>query len=347
MLGLSLSGMFKKILKSMFVFGAVLLVYFTLSLALVFWPNSLPFETIHNISSESKLGSISPDTKNGFRFITRDGESLFVKKVGESSHTQIIFLHGIASTHKTVLKTAKLLNSKTGSQVLLPDLRGHGESGGTAFDVAYKGQYEDDLEDLILHLNERGNYNKPRGQSQLDRKILIGGHSMGGGIAMRYALKEHKPDVDGYLLFAPNFGEGPTQKKVGGNESHNAPIHFDTKRMIGILMLNSIGVTQLDSLPIMYFNFPPQMMAYSYASIMSAQPIRPDNTEMALASIKQPLLTIVGSEDEVFVASAYPDFIEQNTVLGETVLVDETDHMGVLYSEDAIDSAARWFNKLF
>ena len=254
-----------------------------------------------------------------------------------------MFLHGIASTHQTLLNTATQLHEATGAQVLLPDLRGHGFSQGDNFDVAYIGQYEDDLEDILLHL-------KSKAKASLKgtyRHIIIGGHSMGGGITMRYALKDNKPEVDGYLLFAPNFGEGPTQREASGEAAEDSPIFFNTARMIGLLMLNTIGINHFDSLSIMYFNFPPQMMGYSYASIMSAQPIRPQTTDRALLNIPQPLIAIIGQEDEVFLASAYPSFVNENSVLGSTELIEGADHMGILSNPQAIEKASAWIKEHF
>lgn len=337
------SNMLRKALKSGLVLLTVTLIYLSLSLGLVFWPNSLPFEKIHNASADKHAVATRQANNNGFRFISRDGEAIYVKKVGEDTDTTLIFLHGIASTHQTVLQSAQSIHNKTGWQVLVPDLRGHGNSGGAAFDLAYIGQYEDDLEDLILFLNEK---RQMKGDS-VEHKLVIGGHSMGGGITLRYALKDNQPKVDGYLLFAPNFGEGPTQRKSSESQIDNAPIYFNTSRMIGLLMLNTLGINLLDSMPIMYFNFEPKMMAYSYASIMSAQPIRPDNATDALQAINKPLLVIIGKADEVFVADAYPSLIQQYTSLGETLLLDNEDHMSILYSEMAANKASDWLKSNF
>lgn len=327
----------------MMIFGIVTLVYLVISFTLVFGTNSLPFTPLKKNQSHVTK-SVSLSKKYPHMIVTaRDGSSLFVRKVGVDSERVIIFLHGIASTHQAVFKTATELHEATGAQILIPDLRGHGDSGGTKFDVAYIGQYEDDLEDLILSLKEQ----QAESSNKIYKQIVIGGHSMGGGITMRYALKENKPEVDAYLLFAPNFGEGPTQREATYDEEHNAPIHFNTARMIGLLMLNTIGIDHLDSLPIMYFNFPPQMKSYSYRSILSAQPIRPNTTEKALLQIQVPLLVVIGSQDEVFLASAYPSYIKSNSALGETILVENADHMGILLNEEAINEVSKWFGKRF
>lgn len=333
----------QKALKSGIICIGISLVYAMISFSLIFWPAELPFSPVQDnadISNQSKPLALNSQHTT---ILARDGKSLYLQKIGPDSQRVIVLLHGIASTHKILLTAARKLHEATGAQVLLPDLRGHGFSQGDKFDVAYIGQYEDDLEDILLHLKSKANASS----EGTYRHIIIGGHSMGGGIAMRYALKDNKPEVDGYLLFAPNFGEGPTQRDASVEVPEDSPIYFNTTRMIGLLMLNTIGINHFDSLPIMYFNFPPQMMAYSYASIMSAQPIRPQTTDKALLNIHQPLIAIIGQEDEVFLASAYPSYISENSVLGSAELIENANHTSILSHPQAIERASTWVKENF
>jgi pimeloyl-ACP methyl ester carboxylesterase len=337
------STLLKKVIKSSIIFVGALLCYLIVSFSLIFWPTELPFIPInYNVNKTNQSAPLALYGEH-MTILARDGESLYLRKIGRDSQRVIVFLHGIASTHETLLNTAKQLHEATGAQILLPDLRGHGFSQGENYDVAYIGQYEDDLEDILLHLKSKASASSIGAYS----RIIIGGHSMGGGITMRYALKDNKPEVDGYLLFAPNFGEGPTQREVSGDAAQDSPIYFNTPRMIGLLMLNTIGINHFDSLSIMYFNFAPHMMAYSYSSIMSAQPIRPQTTDQALLNITQPLIAIIGQEDEVFLASAYPSFVSENSVLGSTELIEDADHMGILSNPKAIEKASAWIREHF
>jgi len=60
---------------------------------------------------------------------------------------------------------------------VLPNMRGHYQSGRHRVDVDYIGQMEDDMADLIRHLREQ----------RLNGPITLGGHSSGGGFAIRFA----------------------------------------------------------------------------------------------------------------------------------------------------------------
>ncbi len=172
---------------------------------------------------------------------------------------------------------------------------------------------------------------------------------MGGGIAMRYALKEDAPEVAGYLLFAPNFGEGPTQKKKDKDAPPvpaDAPrlVHFDTPRMIGQIMMNVVGIHAFDREAVLYFNFPPRPQAYSYRAVMSAQPIRPNTSDKALQSVKVPLMVIVGEKDEVFNASAYEAFVSENSS-GATKLIAGESHVSLLFSPETHAAAGEWLKR--
>lgn len=62
----------------------------------------------------------------------------------------------------------------TQAEVFAIDLRGHGKSDGKDGDVDYINQYADDLADIVSAIRKQ----KPKG------KIIIAGHSMGGGVAL-------------------------------------------------------------------------------------------------------------------------------------------------------------------
>ena len=77
----------------------------------------------------------------------------------------------------------------------------------------YIGQYEDDLADVVTQVK----FQKP------NEKIIIAGHSMGGGISLRYAMRNDFPEVDGYLLVAPTIGHNnPTMRTAPLNADETA-----------------------------------------------------------------------------------------------------------------------------
>ena len=122
------------------------------------------------------------------------------------------------------------------------DLRGHGKSEGKAGDIRYIGQYEDDVADVIaaLRLQKPGS------------RIILLGHSMGGGIAMRYAATHEAPAADAYLLFAPHLGVKSATTRTEPPQGHasegEAPLKLHLPRTIGLIILNAARVRWLNGL---------------------------------------------------------------------------------------------------
>lgn len=84
----------------------------------------------------------------------------------------IVLLHGLGLTHTIWQNIAGLYKEQ--AQFILPDLRGHGGSELGAGDGTIE-QYADDLLELLDKLNLG--------------KVVLGGHSMGGYVALAFADK--------------------------------------------------------------------------------------------------------------------------------------------------------------
>lgn len=265
----------------------------------------------------------------------RDGKDLFAQKFTSQSNVTILLLHGMLSSSYTMNKMAGLLREASNAEVIAIDLRGHGQSAGRPGDVEYIDQFADDLSDIINILKKE----KPKS------KIILAGHSMGGGIAIRYAQKKESLHVDGYLLFAPLLGHtSPTLPTTTTVEAQSEPfmkIHFD--RIIGLKMFNGLGVHTYDSLNVLFFNLPPGMplTQYSYRSNVS---MAPDDYKDGLKAVKKPMLVIVGDKDEAFVASEFKPAITQYST-GEIVLIEGSTHNGVRHSSTAMDAVKSWVKK--
>jgi alpha-beta hydrolase superfamily lysophospholipase len=65
------------------------------------------------------------------------------------------------------------------------------------------GQYEEDLAAVISAIRAE----RP------GARLVLAAHSMGGGIAARYAMRPDAPAVDAYVLYAPELGrDAPTNR---------------------------------------------------------------------------------------------------------------------------------------
>ena len=286
--------------------------------------------------AEMGLEQVYPNVPQTFTM--RDKKNLVAYKYPKpGSKTTIILLHGVLSSSYLMNKTAGLLRETTGAEVFALDLRGHGQSEGTPGDVDHTDQYADDLADLISIVKKE----KPKG------KIILAGHSMGGGIALRYAMIKNAPGVDGYLLFAPHLGhDSPTIPTVPLKEKKNGQEEFlkiHIPRIIGLKMLNSVGEHKYDNLPVLFFNVPKEMPIKNY-SYRANESMAPADYKTGLAAVKKPLLVLVGSKDEAFVAAEFEPAVKKNSK-GEVFVIGEATHNGIRHNREAMQRVRAWTTK--
>lgn len=263
------------------------------------------------------------------RFSMRDGKKLFSYVYENDSNVTTILLHGILSSSYLMNKTAGLLREATNSEVIALDFRGHGQSDGKPGDVEYINQYVDDLEDVILTIQKE----KP------NQKLILAGHSMGGGIILRYAIKENTPSVDGYLLFAPHLGvNSPTIKEPKPEDDDFIKLHMN--RIIGLKMLNAIGDTTYNNLPVLFFNLPESMPITKY-SFRANESMSPLDYKNGLNSINKPLLVVVGSDDEAFDATKFTPAVTQNSK-GKVAIIEGESHNGVRHNKKTMEAISNW-----
>jgi alpha-beta hydrolase superfamily lysophospholipase len=266
-------------------------------------------------------------------FTVRDNKKIFAYKFPSKSNSTIILVHGVANTGYLYNKTAGLLQEATQAEVFALDLRGHGKSEGKDGDVNYINQYADDLADIIKIIRKQ----KPKG------KIIIAGHSMGGGIALNYAMQKNKEKIDGYLLFAPLLGNNSPAIRQAPAETGNVEpfmkIHFP--RIIGLKMFNEIGNHAHDSLSVLFFNLPENMPSrkYTYRANMS---MAPEDYKKGLKAINQPMLVLIGSKDEAFDAELMKKAVSENSQ-GEVQIVEGTTHNGIRHHSQAYNVIKKWF----
>jgi alpha-beta hydrolase superfamily lysophospholipase len=296
-----------------------------------------PFEMPKMDSAQlSDLGFDQVYKSEPVNFVMRDGKKLHAEKFAANSDITIVLLHGVLSSSYTMNRMAGLLREAGSAEVIALDMRGHGQSEGTPGDVDYVGQYTDDLADVITSLR----------LLRPGCRIIIAAHSMGGGIALRYAMKANAPDVSGYLLFSPLLGNNsPTIPKPSADaDTAKAFLKINIMRIIGLKMYNSIGVHTYDSLPVLFFNMPKEMHLTKY-TYRANQSMAPEDYRAGLNAVQRPLLVIIGSKDEAFVASAFEPAIKSNSI-GEVVIIEGATHDGIRHNKMAMSTASAWFKTL-
>lgn len=274
-------------------------------------------------------------------FQARDGVQLPYRRwSSEKGAPALILVHGSSWHGRQFWELAPALAAK-GYDVIVPDMRGHGENPVKRGDVEHVGQYEEDIADLIEEI----------GLKQAGSKVILGGHSSGGGFVVRFAGGPYGKLADGYLLMAPYLGyNAPTARPQSGGWAHSA-----TRRIIGLSMLNNVGVTQLNHLPVVAFAMPEFVRkgplghtvtdVYSYRLLTGFSPRRDFAAD--LKAMVQPVLLVAGAKDEAFFADLYEPTISAQTASGEYHLLDGENHLGMVDNAQTPELIGGWMEKHF
>lgn len=327
--------MIRRTLKWIFAAaGALAGLVLTAALGMILWGDPT-FETPPDALPEAvaaagiSLEQPYPPAARTFRM--RDGTVLSSQYLAADSKTTIVLVHGLLASSFELNRTSGLLREAGQAKVVAIDLRGHGGSAGAPGDTGYIGQYEDDLADVITQIRA----GRPGG------KIILAGHSMGGGIALRYAQKSGQPPVDGYLLFAPYLGwTSPTTPKEAGDTKAAQAMQVHVPRILGLTLMNAAGITAFNGLRTYFFNLPPELplRSYSYRAMMG---MSPEDYRPALKAVDKPLLVVVGSRDEAFKADEY-ELVIRSYSSGAVTMIPEATHDGVLRDARTMAAVSPW-----
>ena|SRR3989338_5904242 len=266
------------------------------------------------------------------KFSARDQEQLDYRFYPSSSETLLILLHGSGWHSRYFFKMAKTLGEGGVAKVLTPDLRGHGEHPKKRGDVDYIGQFDDDLVDLIKFARKKYS----------PRRIILGGHSSGGGLALRFAGSVHQDLVDGFVFLAPYLKhDAPTVKQDAGWAEAKI------MRVIGLSLLNTLGIHMLDHVVTLTFNLPKkyrdgtETLEYTHTTVVS---FTPDDYEKDFKALRKPTLLLVGGKDEAMVASAFSAVVPKAKSFQAQILLGIS-HMGVVVNPVATQALSAWLEK--
>lgn len=250
----------------------------------------------------------------------RDGYGLKYRRFdGPAGAPLLVLVHGSGWHGLQFVEMAQKLSEK--ATVLAPDLRGHGTAPGLRGDIDYIAQLEDDLVDLITAVHVPG------------QKVVMGGHSSGGGLVARFAGSEYGTLLDGAVLLAPflKHNAPTTQENSGGWET------VQLRRIIGLSILNAFGITALNDKTVIQFAMPKQVLdgplgdtattAYSYRMNRGFAP-RGDYLEDVAAL--PAFLLVAGADDSAFYTDKYEGTMAPVNDKGTYLIVPGYGHLAIV-----------------
>ena len=267
-------------------------------------------------------------------FTARDGEELVYRHYPAQSDKVLVLVHGSGSHSKYLMPLAEYISTKGLAMVYTPDLRGHGVSPARRGDVDYINQLEDDLADLIALIRK----------DNPDATLIVGGHSSGGGLVIRFAGSQYGQQADAYALLTPYLKyNAPTIRPNSGGWAYP-----NTGRIAGLSILNAMGIHWFDHLMIIEFNMPEEARdgteTLSYSHRLNVG-YAPRNYKKDLKAITQPFLLLAGTADESNDANQFEPVVSEYTSV-QVELLPDLSHMGVVVSPDVRPVFKTWLEGL-
>ena len=176
--------------------------------------------------------------------------------------------------------------------------------------------------------------------------ITLGGHSSGGGLAIRFAGGPYAREVSSYLIMTPII----PQSRVVRDGTAGGWVNLNLKRLFGLLVLNAIGIHGFNGLPIIDFNKPAKFwdgtetLSYSYRLNVSYHPrYRYENDIRALP---EQTLVMIGGKDEANDPEALRTLIAADAPRARLNIVPDLSHFGIFTDPAALELAAAWLRGL-
>jgi len=234
-----------------------------------------------------------------------DDMSLTYQTHGEGK--PVMLLHGLALDSSIWLDIAKLYGDQ--AQFIMPDLRGHGKTEIGQANGSLE-QFATDILRLADHL-------------QLDR-FTLGGHSMGGYIAL--AIAEKYPDrLDGLIMITSNArADAPEKRKSRLQEAEQA-LKLGSRSIAESMapkLSNSANIQQLS------YEIIEKTSPEGFANVQRAIAARPNRLNV-LRNLPVPLLAIAGMEDQLMKPEVALEMVEASDT-GKSVILPGVGHMPML-----------------
>jgi alpha-beta hydrolase superfamily lysophospholipase len=291
-----------------------------------------------NLPSTSFLRLAAADLSNQPEvdtFALSDGHKLTFRhyRTPQGSETAIVLVHGSAGYGAQFHTLAQALCSQHGIDVYTLDMRGHGAAATQRADgVSDTNRLYEDLRQFL------------EATATQFPKIILGGHSTGGGLVLRSIRNGINDIVSGYVFLAPYLGLGsPTIRPHFGGW-----VHIKIGLLAGVIVANFFGIRCFNDVRVVFFDLTscPDAWRYtpnwSFNMLLAFGPDIWSTKALPIASDK-PLLVVAGSADQIFVAANYSQAFSCLAPHGKVVIIDGCGHWDLLVSKPTIRHLANSF----
>jgi alpha-beta hydrolase superfamily lysophospholipase len=214
------------------------------------------------------------------------------------------------------------LETQYAAAVTMPDIRGHGASGGPRGDAPSPLQVWEDITPFIRKM--RADF------PQLP--LFLGGHSSGAALVLNYASQARHEPVDGYLFLSPQLGANAHIDRP----SQAAPFARVDGSAFGAYFAS--GGTAHGHDHAVQFNYPPAVLSadpglVAAITVNMSIALIPTAPDKAFASLEYPFGLWIGAEDELFIPDrvlAFADLASAVRSASQAGSIPDAKHLSVL-----------------
>jgi pimeloyl-ACP methyl ester carboxylesterase len=254
-----------------------------------------------------------------------NGWSISYDTAGEG--TPVLLIHGYPLSRKIWELQSSGISGY--ARVIMPDLRGHGDSD------PIPGPYTVDMlaQDCANLLDTLG----------INRQIVVGGMSMGGYIALAF-YRKFSERVAGLILTATRAGADSQEGKANRDKAIATAESSGAAAIAESMLPKMFSPVTYQEQPELVEKLRTLMAATSVEGIVGAlhaMKERPDSTP-ALSSINKPTLIIHGADDQLIPASE-ANLMHEAIPGSELVLIEQAGHLLNMEKPAAFNQAVRQF----
>ena len=214
------------------------------------------------------------------------------------------------------------LQNQFDTLVFMPDIRGHGSSGGPRGDAPNPRQVWADISTFIKHIRTEF--------PQLP--LFLGGHSSGAGLILNYVSQPNHESADNYIFLSPEFG---FRSKTARPALETSFAKVNTTPFIlnamsgGLLAGHSYAVR---------FRYPSELLASDPGMVAAytvnmANAVTPSSPHQQFTGLDRAFGMWIGTNDELILPSmvlAFADLAVAVRAVSEAASIPEAKHLSVL-----------------
>ena len=262
-----------------------------------------------------------------------DGIKLAYRKyIAQNPKAVLLFYHGGgAHSGAGYSSLSKNLQEEFNVAVYMPDLRGHGASGGKQGDAPSAKQIWVDITTFIKHIRAE----------HPALPLILGGHSSGGGLALNYASQPNHETVDRYLFISPELGFRSNTARPNRTDFAKVTLFpFIANAMSGGMLFGHSHAV--------HFNYPKELLAADKGMVASysvnmANAVTPSAPQEQFKKLDRPFGLWIGTDDELLMPSmvlAFADLATNVRASSETGSIPNANHLSVLLN--AHETVGAW-----